>query len=398
MESEYRENSRRSCHAEWVCPDCETRNAGDVCIVCGFSRPVRDTSRKKRILLWILCAAVLAALCAALALWPRYSAYLNACSLLERGEYALAYDAFSSMETYRDSREKELTSLLGWAESLAGEGQYNQALALLQKASSDPAAQALKSEIRFDYGTHLLTQRQYIDAYRQFNLLKDYPGAKDSAWKAIKSCLTETLKNSDVAQAKQLRSVVQLTRVQSADLYSMLCSKPLYSASGSWNSDDFTVRQILMEMLTEGRYPFREELELLFSEYNTAAPSLFVKEHREALEKLWFTSLGQNIITSSGCKYAWMVGTWWDSNYGKYISFTVNDPDSWSSFYMSSNISMVSKPIGTIYWAIWDTTLVWTNDTGSISANVMELTLTGPNTLEVYNYRDGATYTLYRRS
>lgn len=93
----------------WICLDCETRNTGSACVVCGCACPVQATGKEKGFPKMAVTAAaaglVLLTLAAAgisrLTWWD----YRNARALLEDGQYDQAYQAFSAIEGYRDSGE-----------------------------------------------------------------------------------------------------------------------------------------------------------------------------------------------------------------------------------------------------------------------------------------------------
>lgn len=424
---------------EWTCPACETRNVGKICTVCGYSR----TEKKKPISKKILAAAAAATVVVILTLTgivalPPYLHYRNACSLLESGQYEKACQSFGAMGDYRDSAALLEQAAIQWADGSVEDGYYEEAIrALAYLPESEEAAQrqmqvriqwaeklslnkeyiraqsvlkpisqmepipAKMQEIQYDYAKYLLNEEQnYGAAYQEFVALGTYRDSELSAPEAAEKWIREALEHSDIFQAARIRDTVQLSRSQGKELYKELYTRDIYDyspasgASCSYDTNDLSVRRILLEMLPAGSYPNKAKLNTLLTSLDVEWPGKFVRDHKELLEELWYMPVVQNIVRNDQCIDEWLLGTWRTQNNSHYFILTQADSGGYTTSY---NVPWVSKPAGTKYYEIRNLTYVHTDEDSNVLAEVYRFKLLEPDKIEVYAFKNQKTYTLVRK-
>lgn len=439
---ENRENQGGCQQQEGICPDCEAHNTGKGCAAGGSSRPkpeVRKGPISKKTVIAAMAAVVIvaAALASTALLLPNYR-YRKACRLMESGQYEQAYQAFTSMPDYRDSRAMRNQTVIRWADQLEKSGEYDKAVRMLAHLSTDEQATQMKkqlcvqwarelcvanefdlalkalepvsgldgigsmaTEIRYSKGQWLLRdQKNYADAYQEFTALGDYRDSERYASQAAEAWIQRTLDNPDVAQATRIWETVTLSGAQAQQLYQELYTRDLYTydspdrSSASYNADDFLVRRILLETLPEDFYPNRERLVTLLEELDEEEPGLFVQEHRDILEKLWDMPLVRNIVRHSLCIDEWLLGTWRTENSGCYFKFTRSDS---GGYDVSYNVPWVAEPEGTAYYSIYNLTFSWVDENNHVLADVYRFNLLSPNQMEIYAFENQKTYTMTRK-
>lgn len=172
----------------WICPDCATGNRADFCTTCGRVRDsasctgvfegkgrTREERKKpvfKNIFLHkggfhkkrtaIAAAAGMLILVAAVG-WLQWKAILSeeqryeqAITMLENGRHEQAIALFSQLGEYRDSVDRKKAACIAWAQFLEDQGEYQQALNVLSEYPEDVSASALTQEIHYRYALSLM--------------------------------------------------------------------------------------------------------------------------------------------------------------------------------------------------------------------------------------------------
>ncbi len=439
------QGSYQEALSEWRCPDCETRNIGKVCTVCGRPRPESKGKRgpiSKKAVIAAAAAAVIviSALVCIITVWLPYHRYQNACSLLESGQYEQAYQAFTEMGDYRSSASKSVQALCAWAESLGNAGQYEQALKLFGQLSDgsqekerlseecikwaeelndsgeyalslkildslpdSSAVSLLRKDVCYNYGRSLFKKDQnYREAYLQFMAAGYYKDAAKYIEQVILAWCEDLIDYPVAEHARAFQKTVKLTAAQGRQVYNLLCSKNIYTYNSAkdgmlyaCHEHDFEVRGIILEMLPASAYPNMAELKMLFSQFDENHPDVFIREHRDILEKLWDAPVVQNIVVHDFCIYDWLLGTWRTQNGSHYLKF-YREEDS-DVIYSSYNVPWVPEPAGTEYYYIHNLIFSWADQNNNILADVYRLKLLDPNKIEVYAYKDQKTYTMIRK-
>ena len=400
----------------------------------GKRRPVSKKAVIAAVAVLVIVASAVA--CNALLL-PIYH-YRKACRLMESGQYEQAYQAFSAMPDYRDSRGLRNQTVLQWADHLEKSGEYDKAVRMLAHLSTDEQTARMKqqlcvqwarelcganefdlalkmlepvseldgigsmiTEIRYSKGQWLWRDQQnYGEAYQAFTALGDYRDSAVCASKAAEAWIQKTLDDSDVAQAKRIWQTLTLSSAQGQQLYQELYTRDLYTydapdrSSATCNADDFLVRRILLEALPEDFYPDRERLTTLLEELDVEQPGLFVREHRDILEKLWDMPVVRNIVKHSLCIDEWLQGTWRAENGGCYFKFTRSNSGGYDVNY---NVPWVDAPEGTAYYSIYNLTFSWVDENNHVLADVYRFNLLEPNQMELYAFENQKTYRMTRK-
>lgn len=446
MEITQDQGSYTETEEKWICPNCETRNTGDTCIVCGSPRPVtkaeedqqKERPAKKRIGLMIGAVVLVMAAAAVygiVVLLP-LSHYRQACALQESGQYEQAWQAFTELGDYQDSAgkaedvlcawaddvnrsgqfqkalgildrmpqsegsdERKARMCIQWAREYMGTEQYPTALAILEKAPDSPEVLSTRQSVQYQYAQKLLEKEEnYREAYLRFAQLGDYMSAPSYVDKTVERWCRSCIEEGSLEQAKRFRETVTLTAGQGEKVYRILQGMEMdnhYHTNGvEWicYEQELQVRKLLLGMVPTS-YADISQMECLFSKLDPEYPGEFAREHRDVLDALWEMPMVQQIIQNDWCVTEWLLGTWRVENAWTYLQFTPVDDGAVNAKF---SLPYVAKPAGTKYFNIKDLTFVWTDENDVTLAEVFRFKLLAPDKMEVYCFRDGKTYTMIR--
>ena len=392
---------------EWTCPACETRNVGKICTVCGYSRPEKKKPISKKILAAAAAAAVIViAVLAGIAVRPRDHFYRDGCALLESGQYEQALELFRQIPDESPEKERLAEECISQAEKLNDSGDYSVSLEILNALPDSKAVSLLKAEVCYNYGLSLFKQDQnYQESYLQFKAAGDYKDASMYLDQVVSAWFEDIIDRPVVESARFFKETVKLTDEQGSRLYHLLCSKNIYTyepprpdgaVGWSLNEHDFEVRGILLEMLPANEYENMAELKTLFSLFDEDHPDIFVRDHRDILDKLWDAPVVRNIVENFYCFDKWLLGTWTteDKQYSLEFVRDESDPD---AIVSTTTLPWVDQPEGTAHWNIKNMTYVWTDEDDNNLAEVYRFKLLEPDKIEVYAFKDQKTYTMIRK-
>lgn len=278
--------------------------------------------------------------------------YVEAGVLLENREYAEAAEAFASLGKYEDS--KELTNEANYRLALqyADKNNFSKAVSILSTLSKQNYKDAKEKTraVQYRWAWSLIDEGEYIEAYEKLEDLGNYSDAEETL-----AGLTELIyieaqtlyTNHDHDDAKKLFNYV----APYADSRKYLTLINAWG-SGGWVDPDQTVDDLV------DLFYFEDATELLLA-HDTYA-----------------------------CRF--LLGTWRTNGGGYYFKMETSSSDDWE-FWCSYNLP---------WWEctsfeIDDGTYFITTPSGELK-KMYEFRLLTPDSMEVYCYKDGSTYTLYR--
>ena len=103
------------------------------------------------------------------------------------------------------------------------------------------------------------------------------------------------------------------------------------------------------------------------------------------------TQLCREILLSDSYIELFMLGKWSDADGGKYIRFYPKDGSTWSQY------ALPNPDVDHDYYNIKNLEYIFTDENHNLVAKVYKFEFVDANTVKVYAYEDGQTYTLKRK-
>lgn len=367
-----------------------------------------------------------------------YATYCQGNMNMAAGNYQEAEDNFNSIPDFKDSSDR------------ATEAKYNRGLALLEAGELDKAyaifvdldnykeSATNRQEINYRKATKLLEAAKYDDAVTAFETLGDY---KDSA-----TLLKETLYRKAVKEAKSDSSFTHLftafnlfnqlsnysdapvkaqeTLVALVNLHLSKQYQKSYFPTGLNQSQQLTAYNTVVAYINDNiersfdewrdcsiadhsyarnvydvlntfpnGYEERNQLLNIFKvvkdyDYSSSGFYSVYPDNKSAFNAVWDTALRENIMNDNWILVGFLMGHW--TTYDGRYYFDVEE-DGYSSF----NLPWVDAT-GREFYHIEDYIYYWGSNDNDKLVKVFDFTMTSPNEIDVYCFKDGYTYTLYR--
>lgn len=351
--------------------------------------------RKKRVLVAAISLVVIAALvCAIIFFFVPYMDYRAACDALEEGKYDTAYLTFKHMDGFLDSETMAKESLYQKAENALKNKQYDVAVYTYQGLGNYKDSQDKILEAKYCRAVDFKEKKDYKRAYQDFKALGQYKDSSDMITATILLWEVQALTSTSTSEAETFARMVTLSPSHYEMYYTTIL---LYANSHSdvdeWYYYPAADNMVTMLSLLPTSYEYTADLLTLFDCFaDWEGHAKFFRENKAVMERLWALPLVQNLAATDDAMAYFMEGYW--SNYSGYyyMSFYKSDSGGTSSLY---NLPAASKPAGTKYYDFESQTYVWTDGSKTL-AKVFYITIVDYDTIQVYSYRDGYTYTLYR--
>jgi len=330
--------------------------------------------------------------------------FVSAGKDLETRSYASAIDGFGELGSYLGADEMEKEAQYRYAAQLADNGEFDEAVSIYRALSEFKDSKELINETRFRQGVYSLYERgNFETAESIFKSLSNIGYSKAS----------EMLK-----ETYYLKALDRLEKGMEADAYELLDK-----IRGYENVDEY-IDRLADVIYTEGQIEYRSgRLVKARKLFETVSPYLDSKKYlqlieiankplvydetegRECvntlLEMFYFENAADLLVSKDGIAGPFLEGTWKTSNEAYYL--TVNAQRSSSNLFQTEIVSwQISYNLPSISYgdrySIKNSIyyLHPQNDRDNNRACFEFFPLT-PDSMEVYCYSDGSTYTLYRQ-
>ena len=320
--------------------------------------------------------------------------YLRAQKYLSQNQFPEASQMFAELGDYKDSRDLWEQAVYADAEQLLSEKKFEDVLERVARIPNYEKASDLKSECLYQRGSLSLDKKEYAAAYADFSQI---PGN----YKQVSATLHQIkldwgrriIDRSDLSDAQKYEKSVDLTEAESKELYNYINNKNFYaSVTGISSSSDFKTRRTMMNALV-GDFPLKPDLCKLYEEFSAANASNFIKKNHELIANLWDVPVMQNIISEDWNFCIWLLGKW-KAKSGLSVEFYEKEGD--TSIWSTISLPWVKKPSGTAYWNIVNKEYIWADKNDKELAKVYRFTFLGPDSMDVYCFKNDRTYTVTR--
>ncbi len=359
--------------------------------------------------------------------------YRKAVSLMEKGQFDDALTLFVGLGSYSDAAVMAKETSYRKAGKLLEDGQFDEAITLYTELGdyADSAAQIDESNYRkaqaaFDAG-------RYYNAMELFGKLGDY---RDSAERSNESCYE--LAKTEAADEDFEAAYTHFTELGAYEDSAAKAEETLHAwidfelgeTGGSYNLSDELLAVEPDDALRPGIYEhvltyvdehsdntvsdwyysyatekLAELLEYMVPEgyeqrdaYYAVLHHLYgnhyefselFDEHEEDIVALWDTEFLQKLFEDENFMIDFMVGSW-RSNTGYKLSF---DEDN----NANTTLPMPSSSQSSHGYSLNNLELDWTDSDDNVISQVFRFTLVDFDTVDVYSYSAGTTYTMHRQ-
>ena len=282
---------------------------------------------------------------------PDLVAYIDAGQLLENREYAKSAEAFDALGDYEDAEELTNESNYRLALQYADKNDFSKSITLLEKLNKSGHGDSREKikEVQYRWAWSLIDDEKYIDAYKKLKNLGNYSDAKETL-----EVLTELI----YVEAQALYSEQEYT--EAANLFNHISP---YADS----------KKYLVLIDARGSYAWRNP-----------------KETAEKLADIfYFEDAAELLVSSTDVACYFLLGKWTTSGGSYYFEMELRD-DGEHSFWNSYNLPWYDGS-----FTIEDGVYSVSNDSYEDKPQY-RITLLSPDCMEIYCYKNGSTYTLYR--
>jgi len=276
--------------------------------------------------------------------------YIAAGLLYEDGQYEDAAEAFASLDGFARSQEMDVKAVCTYASQLADAGQFDNALNYLSASgidTSDSTLQETKKNIVYRWALYYIDSKEYVTAY---NLLSGLSGYSDS--EAILSKLKDTIYNDAIQKYR----AGQYNKAEPE--FNICCG---YQDSASYLILISAQKPLNTDILDKSF-----DFDKLFS-------------------LIGFEDTDQIILNNSEIAEEFLRGTW---RTARSTYFKMD-----SNFY--TNCNFPGGPSGDYYFI--EAGIYSVGNDESSATQYLRFTILDKDTISVYCYYNGETYTMYRQ-
>ena len=321
------------------------------------------------------------------------SIYLKGQKLLVRKDYDAAHETFLSIEGYKDSLDMANESMYLKAKDLASEKKYDQAIEIFAALGDYEDSETLLLESKYRKASLLQNELQYDLAYKLYAELSGYKDSDSRASETMYQWVESSILTE--AAANYLKNTIPRTEKTTERFYDALI-QAIYedmgypeSYCGFYNSKVVLILLDVLPSTYKDTAAYKEVFKALEKTYSDA---LF-RKHNDLMRKHWNLKLVQDLAKIDNCIAQFLESRWETSNKSYYIEFYQYG----SSTSVKYNLPCVAEPYGTKYYDIQDMIFYWLDADENKLAEVYKFDIVNFDTIKVYCYQNGQTYTLYRQ-
>lgn len=382
----------------WKCPNCETINDSEFCIICGEAKPtfdseavitnsdsIKDTYSAEASVRHRNTAKIIAALCISVTVIALAAfiilqvLYTNALNALNSSEYDKAIEFATKIEFYRDADWVLSEANYRQAQNYIDDNEYEQALNKLNLLSSYKNSDELILKCKYEQANLLIDSAEYDEAIGLLSEINNYQDARDLKQYAtakkhyednkLISSLNDFNKIIDFRDTPELViNIKAQIYAKGIDLYHDLVYSESKKYFNSLKSEDYQDVNKYMTLLQAHM--------ALLSDVSKLYELIDFEDTKEIL-------LNDEYILK------FLMGKWSDSagNYLEFYKENANDTTTWCSYSLPNTDGKYYKIENKTHYKGSDETgwkKQWTYQ------------IISKNTISIYDYIDGKIYTLRR--
>lgn len=328
--------------------------------------------------------------------------YLKAEDLMENGSYGEAIALFQSLGNFDDAPDRILEAKYRQANAYLEAGSYTEAIVFFEALGNYEDSPELLKEATYLKADELQNDKKYKEAYVLFKQLGNYKESEKELLATLLLWEAEALSSDQLKSAQEFVDTVKLDSSQYELFYSAISvfifnhtDASYWWEEGYWRASNHAKNTYNLLTLLPSTYKATSQyLELFYVLVKDGSIYDLFYEHANLVETMWSVApFMQSLLEEFGSVMPpFMRGTWKGSGY--YLTFTDQGDD---GIYSSFDLPWVAKPSGTKYYEIIDMVYCWIDADNNRLADVFYFEIIDYNTINVFCYKNNRTYTMYRQ-
>ena len=321
--------------------------------------------------------------------------YRKAKALLKDKKYDEAAEQFRALGSYSDAKEMVQEASYQKGLSLMEQKDYEAACEIFQELGSYSEAPDRLKAARYQIAEKYMDDENYREAYLRFTDLGDYNDSKERVTAALLLWEASVLGGGDTSKADDFAKTVKLNSDQYEDYYSTI----LLFLTGHEEAE-FFYDPYYRDGLTDEALSARKLLSLLPSTYEDTQTLIdlfdameyadycrLFPDNETLMRECFSIPFVRDLAMDDYQIIGFLEGRWTGGGY--YLQF---DEDRYSSY----DLPWVAEPEGAAYYSIENGIFYFDNENNDHLAEVYSFTIVDYDTIQVYCYKDGYTYTMRR--
>ncbi len=321
--------------------------------------------------------------------------YQQAKGYLKAKQFDKAYDAFKKLGGYADSKNMLNEVRYQQAKNLLENGEYERAYDILGALGDYADCQELLTEVRYQNAVDMLDTGEYDSAYVLFKGLEGYSDADEKLDEIVANWTDDVLEYG--VGYESYAGTVELDDDQVAAVYDKVTAfidEHSDDEMEDWRLEHAWKVLAVADALPDS-YEQTEHIRSILTWLDGYDDeSTFYSENADAVEALFETDWIRGLMRDEYTFIGFLVGEWSTYNDQYHFSITENDNGSYTASY---DLPWVEKPDGAMYFGIKDYYYYHEDENHEPLAEVFRFTPKGVDTIVVYCYKDGSTFTMSRR-
>lgn len=326
--------------------------------------------------------------------------YKYAMKLFGNEQYEDSAELFILIKDYQDSSEKAVEAHYIAGSIYLDTGNYEEAIVLLKKCTNYLDADSLKNEAFYLWGTDLMGVGDYDEAASKFKSAGKYQDSEALKVNCMKKQLDKYMAENNFIEyinyrTQNLRlidgyhSAIQATQYDS--YYNSIIKHFKIDSLYQHTVASKLSNQLDYFSILPNTY---KDLHLIEEFYKIAcskkSPSLTTLQVSD-LKPLWGCDQVQKLLTADNNIFDFMLGNWYGGGY--YFIVTANTNE--YSHYFSWNIPW-TETNQRDHVDIENSVFVFEDKNNNVLSKQYKFNFTSADTMEVYCYKNGKTYTMTR--
>ena len=342
--------------------------------------------------------------------------YNKAVALMNDGKYEDAISAFKVLDGYKDSLDK-----ISECQSTILDSKYNAALDLKNNKEYEQAISAFKAlnghrdsqnqiveceNAIINEAVQLLNNGNYVDAYKMLKKLETNSLAVSKLNECVSLWVDKALSSNTETLASSFKATVVLSSNQYASVYQKVTNK--ISANKNFNywydlkqgtKNAKIVCLLLQSLPTDYNSSISDYITFFDACANGKVQSVndYLIDNYKLIANLWELDFVKNAVKTDDATFqAYLLGDWYTSDKTYYFKLTKKD-----AYTINSNYNLPSEKVDHLpnffIKAFVYTRLYGLYQEGEETKDIFKFTIIDANKMDVYCYKNGTTYTLYRK-
>lgn len=324
--------------------------------------------------------------------------YNTAKAYFASGSYSDAYAIYNQLGNFMDSSEMAKECLYQIATGYLNAGEYDLAASQFAVSSLDgyKDTATMRLEVKYQHADYEQNAGRYGRAYNMFNELGDYKQSKDEVEATVLLWCADALGQDSNSEARTFIETVD----KKTEFYPLVYNTVVLYLNGHadytyWN-ESFGVHLenvlSMLDFLPESYQDCSSLSNLINYIYAQDFDSLF-RDNEYLVRSYWHIPFVRDMAQSDSAIYYFLEGYWATSGGSYYLNFYEQDD---GGTYCSYNLPRPSQPKGTKYYEIRSNIWIWTDKDNKELKKVYRIEVVDYDVIQVYCYKNGKTYKLYR--